>query len=474
MMSQYSLLQFFNDIQNKKFGLLRLDLSKNGSIIASLQAQIHNNPKNKDSKALEELVESQNFYSGKWTRFNIMITSFLKLCRDTDPWSTWRSCDVIFQFYIDLNNCLLNDTYPVDDLVNIYVENTEYIIPLAQTLDNNYKILQTRKFQFLGHVSSVISRAFNSIKPHNIGNDPNIASQPLPGKQRVLLYLVNQLNNIYFTIQSPQLCSNIFRNFKPKSSIDKFSQFSLKEQIEYRYLLGRYYLLNHRITNAFVQLNTAFNMLLKVFKMTGTIADPRSIRNLKRILRFLIPVGLIMGKLPNFNLVRNIDVQDEFTSSYITLIKSIRSGNLFEMNKWLQLHEKELRQRHLLLILLEKLPVVTYRYLLRRVIQTWSIEQQSNRLPYDVFEMSLKRSIRDSDTSRDQPVDIFNGIHKSCNAENVLVTLICLGYLRGNCFPLLKLCVFQRTINVNDILPPIEGKMLTMFPLNSDDSWLDS
>ncbi|CAL9734717.1 nuclear mRNA export protein Thp1p [Monosporozyma servazzii] len=473
-MSQYSLTQFFNDLQNKHFTVLQLDLSKNGNIIASLQTQLHNDPRNRDSKVLEELVDSQNFYAGKWTRFNIMITSFLKLCRDIDPWSSWSSCDVIFQFYTDLNNCLLNDTYPVDDLVNIFVENTEYIIPLAQSLDSNHKLLQTRKFQFLAHISSVISRVFNSIKPHNIGNDPNIGSQPLPGKQRILLYLVNQLNNIYFTIQSPQLCSNIFRNFKPKSSIDKFSQFSLKEQIEYRYLLGRYYLLNNRITNAFVQLNTAFNTLLKVFEMTGAINDPRSIRNLKRILRFLIPVGLIMGKLPNLNLVKNIDTEDEFTSSYILLIKAVRSGNIYSMNKWLQLHETELRQRHLLLILLEKLPVVTYRYLLKRVIQIWSIEQQSNRLPYNIFEMSLRKSINDTETSMGQSTDIFNGIHKSCNAENVLVTLINLGYLRGNCFPLLKLSVFQRTTNINDILPPIEAKMLTMFPLNNDDAWLDN
>ena len=232
--------------------------------------------------------------------------------------------------------------------------------------------------------------------------------------------------------------------------------------------------MNNRITNAFVQLNTAFNTLLKVFEITGTINDPRSIRNLKRILRFLIPVGLIMGKLPNFNLVKNIDTEDEFTSSYILLIKAIRSGNIYSMNKWLQLHETELRQRHLLLILLEKLPVVTYRYLLKRVIQIWSIEQQSNRLPYNIFEMSLRKSINDTETSMGQSTDIFNGIHKSCNAENVLVTLINLGYLRGNCFPLLKLCVFQRTTNINDILPSIEGKMLTMFPLNNDDAWLDN
>lgn len=489
-MLQYTLNDFFNDISNKRFNVLRLDLNKNGHVVAALQSQLRTNVEGDDDsfyyddRQLDDMVESNNFYSGKWRRFNIMIASLLKYCQDIDPWSSWNSCDVIFQFYSDLNNCILNDTYPVDELIDIFIENTEYIIPLAEYLDANYRYLQVKRFQFLSYTSSIISKTFNSIKSQHIvsnvtSQDQNIRTdqlaqvQKLSKKQTILLYLVNKLNNIYFKIHSPQLCSNIFRNFKPKSSVKSFTEYPVWQQIEYRYLLGRFYLLNNRVSNSFVQLNKSFTLLFESYRIMGVIDHPISKRNLQRILRYLVPVGLIMGKLPNLSLVSKI-MTDEL--NYGQLIEYVRSGNICKMNQWIKSNEIILRKRHLLLILLEKLSIITYRYLLRRVIKIWSIEQQLNRLPYEVFERCLKLSINDSNETGDSTTTttIFNGIHRSENVENILVTLINLGYLRGNCFPLLRLCVFQRTRNINDILPPIENTMLTMFPLNSEDSWLDN
>lgn len=490
-MLQYTLNSFCDDISNKRFHVLRLDLSKNGHIIAALQSQLHLGNGNKsspgddtfsyyDDQRLVDMVKSSNFYSGKWTRFNIMIVSFLKFCQNIDPWSSWNSCDSIFQFYSDLNNCILNDTYPVDELIDIFIENTEYVIPFAELLDSNYRYLQVKRFQFLSYTSSVISRTFNSIKSqypssniiHNQNDRLDQLDSTLSKKQQILLYLVNKLNNIYFMIQSPQLCSNIFRNFKPKSSIKNFNEYPMWQQIEYRYLLGRFYLLNNRVSNSFVQLNTSFNLLFKSYQIMNILDDPRSKRNLQRILKYLIPLGVIMGKLPNLSFVSKILVEEENSLNYKELIQYVRSGNIFMMNQWLNSNEIILRKRHLFLILLEKLPMITYRYLLRRVIQIWSIEQHLNRLPYDIFEKCLRMSIKDD--TEPTNISIFNSIHKSKNVENILVTLINLGYLRGNCFPLLQLCVFQRTTDINDILPSIENRMLTMFPLNHEDSWLDN
>lgn len=467
-MMDYNVRSFFQEIKNQQYDILLADLQNNGHRIASLQ----NHLLAMDNKKIENLVEQQNFYKGKWTRFNIMLTSFLIFCRDVDPWSKWDSCDVIFQFYTNLNNCLLNDTYPVDDLVNIYQFNTEYIIPLAHELDSQYTILDTKKHQFLSHVSSIISRLFNSIKSQSNEDTMINQWQNLPEKQKILLYLVNKLINIYFTIESPQLCSNIFRNFKPKCTIANFNLFPMGQQIEYRYLLGKYYFMNARITNAFVQLNTSFTMTLKVSQLMNQNGNPVFTRNLRRILRYLIPMGLIIGKLPNMNLVQQID--PSLGPKYIPLIKIVRDGNILGLNQWLEQHEAELKSRHLLLVLLEKLSIVTYRYLIRTVIQEYSIKQNSNRLPYDVLQRCIDLSVGHANTpDENTEITIYNGIHNGVDAENLLITLINLGYLRGNCFPLLKLSVFQRTTNVDDILPPMEGKLLTMFPLNDEDSWLD-
>lgn len=469
----YNLQSFCSDITSHNYGILSLDLTKNGQLVAALQNQLNGSNAMND-KSLDEFIESQGFHGGKWTRFDIMIASFLKYCRDVNPWSSWDSCDVVFQYYSDLNNCLLNDSYPCDDLVPVFIEATEFIIPLSRKLDDNYMTLKVKKYQFLSHISSIISKLFNSIK----SNKDNFHGgfRDLPGKQKILLYTVNKLNNIYFRIESPQLCSNIFKNFKPKSSIDNFSEYPVNEQIEYRYLLGRYYLLNSRITNAFVQLNNAFSLLLSLTTFIDINSVPELTRNINKVLRFLIPVGLMMDKKPKFEIVASFN--PELAVKYKQLVQCIRSGNLQAVNNWLRIHQSELLERCILLTLVEKLPMITYKYLVQRLIQDYSLSQNLNRLPYEVLARCLKISIGENDyhnvDDQTTKINIYNGIHSSDNAENILLTLINLGYLRGNCFPSMRLCVFKKSHNISDILPPIEERIINSFPLNNDDSWLEN
>lgn len=458
----YSLTQFFQDLADDRYHVLSIQLEANGMVVASLQNELSKGSDHKgrhDDKSLEKLVEMQNFYDGKWTRFNMLIVAFLQYCRDVDPWSLWHSCDLIFNFYQSLNNCLLNDSYPIDKLVPVFKDHTEYVIPIAIQLDDHYMTIGTKRHQLLSFVSSVISRLFNSIKRIEGLDSP-------PAKHGILLYIVNKLNNIYFRIESPQLCSNIFNNFRPKS-MAHFKDYPAREQIEYRYLLGRYYLMNNRITNAFVQLNAAYRQLSFVLDRVHPDFMPQLRRNMVRILTYLIPAGLMMGKLPRFALVRSLD--PAIADKYTQLARHIRGGSIKGLNIWLHEHELELRKKDLLLVLLEKLPMVTYRYLIRAVIQSFVTAQDSGRLPYNVVHTAMQVSIG----PLPKQLSIYDTIHDPQNLENVLVTLINLGLLRGNCFPLLNTCVVKKTHHVQDIMPPIEDRVVQAFPLNPDDAWLD-
>lgn len=477
-LTKYSLKQFCHDLANGNYAVLSIDLEKNGSRIAALQQEMHksNNKSPMPHKAIEKLVEDQSFkFKGKsWSRFNIMVISFLQFCRDINPWSIWDSCDLIFQMYQDFNNCLINDSYPLDPLVPVFQEMTEYVIPIASTLDSNYLSIGTKKYQFLSFSSSVISKLFNSIKSSRVNDE--YASQSgsipeFPEKQKILLYLVNKLNNIYFQIDSPQLCFNVFKNFKPKSMITRFSDYPIKEQIEYRYLLGRYYLLNDRVTNAFSQLNNAYTLLTRLCEKANLFGFPQVRRNLVRILRYLIPTGLIMGKLPKFDMIRMLD--PSLAQDYYIVAKNLRAGNIREMNTWLKTHEREMCERHLLLVLIEKLPMICYRNLIRTIIKECIIPQNTGKLPYTLVGTALRISIGDCDGSLNSSINIYTGIHRAKNVENVLVTLINLGFLRGNCFPQLRICVIKKTAVVADILPSIQDRIVNSFTLNEDDSWLD-
>lgn len=456
----YSLAQLFQDLAASKYDALSIQLETNGMTIACLQNELNKRAKGRhDDKSLEKLVQMQKFYDGKWTRFNMLIVSFLQYCRDVDPWSLWHSCDLIFNFYQSLTNCLLNDNYPIDKLVRIFRSHTEYVIPLAMRLDYHYASIGTKRYQLLSFVSSVISRLFNSIKRFEGSDSP-------PAKHEILLYIVNKLNNIYFRIESPQLCSNIFNNFRPKS-VAHFTQYPVKEQIEYRYLLGRYYLMNNRITNAFVQLNAAYHQISIVSHRVHSDYMPQLRRNMIRVLTYLIPTGLMMGKLPRFELVKSLD--REMAEKYAQLARHVRAGSIKGLNIWLRDHESELRERDLLLLLLEKLPMVTYRFLIRAVVESFVTAQDSGRLPYNVVETAMQVSIG----HQQEELSIYDTIHRAQNLENVLVTLINLGFLRGNCFPLLKTCVVKKTHLLQDIMPPIEDRVMQSFPLNADDAWLD-
>lgn len=457
----YSLSQFLQDVLNGNYSVISIDLSNNGTVVASLQNELNRGPKSRnDDRSLETLVESQKFHGGSWTRFNILVVSFLQYCRDIDPWSLWQSCGLIFNFYQNLNNCLLNDSYPIDNLVPLFRSHTEYVIPLAKRLDDNYVAIGTKRHQLLSFVSSVISRLFNSIKKTE-------STDTIPAKQSILLYIVNKLNNIYFQIDSPQLCSNIFKNFRPKS-MTLFREYPIKEQVEYRYLFGRYYLLNNRITDAFVQLNAAYRLLSLVLDLVSPDYIPQLRRNLIRILLYLIPTGMLIGKLPHFNLIRGLD--PNMAAKYSELARHVRGGSIRGLNSWLQTHEDELRKRNLLLVLLEKLPMITYRFLIRFVVQIFVTAQDSGRLPYNVVETAMNVSIGPVQ----EPLTCYNAIHDPRNLENVLVTLINLGFLRGNCFPLLKTCVVKKTHQTKEILPSIQDRVIQLFPLNSDDVWLDN
>lgn len=465
----YSLQQLFQDVRNGNYEVLSANLNQNGHRIAALQRELHADSRLVDDKSLEVSIESQNFqFSGKsWTRFTMMLVSFLQYCRDVNPWSTWESCDLIFKFYQDLSNCLLNDNYPTDCLVPLFMEMTEYVVPISIELDVNYMALKTDKNQFVSHTSSIISKVFNSVKPSRSADDDDQErpTSSLPEKQRILLYLVNKLVNLYFRIQAPQLCSNIFKNFKPKSMASSFRTYPIKQQIEYRYLLGRYYLLNHRVTNAFVQLSTAFNELVSI---TSTTDAPQVGRNLSRILRYLVPAGLIMGKIPRFDFISVMD--SELSSKYSVLYQCIRSGRISGLNHWLKNHERQLCEEHLLLLLLEKLPMICYRNLVKTVLLNFVIPQNTGKLPYATLETAMKLSIGDTHI---KGIDIYSSIHSPANVENVLVTLINLGLLRGNCFPELSLCVVKKTQVICDILPLVQDRIVANFPLNPEDSWLD-
>ncbi|SCU93923.1 LAME_0F05468g1_1 [Lachancea meyersii CBS 8951] len=455
------LSQLFDSLMTGNFACLSVNLNQNGRFVAELQAELQNI---RTDKELEAMVENQKFEKGKWTRFNILVVSYLKFCQNVNPWSVWESSDLIFNYYQDLTNCLLNDSFPVDPLVTLFQDTTEYVIPLARELDSNYRELGTRQHQFLAHVSSVITKLFNSIKPRY--EEPALRFDELPRKQQILLYTANRLNSIYMQIDSPASCANIFKNVKPKSAIQNFSQYPGRERIEYRYLLGRYYMLNHRVSNAFHQLNSAFALLIKCSAQTAGNAAVQ--RNKQRILRYLLPAGILFGKMPTPEICQLHG--REMAQKYLALSHIVKSGSLHRFHVWLAQNEHELRRKGLLLVLLEKCPLLIYRSLIRRVIIDFCFPSDTNKISYSFLANGVQFSLGSLQGLK----PIYSAIHAPENVANVLESLVNLGLFKANCFPLSEQCVFPKTDKIDYIFPSVNERLVAFFPLNSDDFWLDN
>ena len=113
------------------------------------------------------------------------------------------------------------------------------MVPWARKLDLiMYFKEQGGKFR-LNYMASIILKMFNNIRI----NDSNVY------KKSIILYLGNTLCYIYFKLDNPLLCRNIFSNMQNTSL--KFNEFNLDQQLKYRYYLARYYLIKYQLIESF-------------------------------------------------------------------------------------------------------------------------------------------------------------------------------------------------------------------------------
>lgn len=454
--------QLFASVRVGDFSTLDVDIRRNGSLILSVQKYLRLNGI-RDRKALEKIVRGENFFENRWTRFNIVLESFLEYCRDVVPFSLWESCFPVIQYYEDVCRCLTNDStmYPVDSLVPVFRMATEAVIPMVTRLDENYTVIGTRPYQFLTHAASIISKLFNSIKSR--ADEDKVIFEHLSGKQQILLYIANKLNLIYFRMNSPSSCSNIFKNLKPKSNILSFKQYPVVEQVQYIYYLGRYFMLNHRVTNAFHQFNQCYKLLLEFSDC------PAKRSNMKKLLKFLVPCGIVIGKLPNLNLVAHVD--PDLAQRYARLVNSIKAGNINDVFIWLFENEQWLKSSKLLLLMLEKIPVLTFRSLLRSIFIHYSLPRGTNKVPYSVIRPLLAKSIGAYPAA--MPA-MYRENFTPESLENILVTLSILQFWKGNVFPSLKVCVTMKTTDINLIFPNMNEKIVARFSPNPEEVWLEN
>jgi len=182
-----------------------------------------------------------------------------------------------------------------------------------------------------------------------------------------MLNLVNQLFKIYFRINKLHLCKPLIRAIESLPFKDKFS---LSQLVTYRFYIGRKAMFDSDYKSADEYLTFAFQK-----------CHSESSKNKRLILIYLIPVKMLLGQLPKLSLLRKYELRQ-----FSDVVQAVSSGNLLLLNAAMQKHEIFFIRCGIYLIL-EKLKIITYRNLFKKV---YLIGEKNHLIDISSFTVALK------------------------------------------------------------------------------------
>uniref|UniRef100_A0A4W2GQ12 PCI domain containing 2 n=1 Tax=Bos indicus x Bos taurus TaxID=30522 RepID=A0A4W2GQ12_BOBOX len=175
-----------------------------------------------------------------------------------------------------------------------------------------------------------------------------------------MLFLVNQLFKIYFKINKLHLCKPLIRAIDSSNLKDDYST---AQRVTYRYYVGRKAMFDSDFKQAEEYLSFAFEHCHR-----------SSQKNKRMVLIYLLPVKMLLGHMPTIELLRKYHLMQ-----FAEVTRAVSEGNLLLLNEALAAHETFFIRCGIFLIL-EKLKIITYRNLFKKVelfVSLWNSEAGS-------------------------------------------------------------------------------------------------
>lgn len=430
--------QFLGELGNKPDKqtinkLLSLDIAKNPWILLlnSVNEVISN----------QQLDKSVTTFDEEWLAFNELVSSFIKFANQLNPWSILQSFDLYTSYLNDLSIAFTNSNRGslLSDLTR---ELIEIIIPLANKLDYQLFYQEHCNRPRLTYLASILLKIFN-----------NIRSQINDGTQRdkrsIILFVSNKLCLIYFKLSNPLLCRNVFANMNNANL--QFNSFQLIEQVQYRYFLGKFYLIKDQLIDSF----SHFSWCLQQCSINN-------IKNITMILQLLLPISLVIGKNPNFSYIKSLFPSNNlpnFINIYENLFKNLKIGNFNQYFTIINQNQDYLKQLNVLLLLTNKSKVLIIRNLIRKL---WILQGKPTVLNYDSIALILKISIgNDSNILIDSFDDLI--------IQNLVINLIDQNLIRGKIIPKSRSVVLSKT----DTFNKIDAIYYSKFSYHHADKWMN-
>ncbi|KAM7365841.1 hypothetical protein PAMP_016741 [Pampus punctatissimus] len=208
-----------------------------------------------------------------------------------------------------------------------------------------------------------------------------------------MMFLSNQLFKIYFKINKLHLCKPLIRAI---DSSNLKNDYSPAQKVTYKYYVGRKAMFDSDFKPAEEFLSYSFHHCHR-----------SSQKNKRMILIYLLPVKMLLGHMPTHQLLRKYDLMQ-----FADVTKAVSEGNLLLLNEALSKHETFFIRCGIFLIL-EKLKIITYRNLFKKVY----LLLRTHQLPLDAFLVALRMMQVDD-------VDIEE-------VQCLLANLIYMGHIKG-------------------------------------------
>ena len=170
-----------------------------------------------------------------------------------------------------------------------------------------------------------------------------------------MLHVVNQLFKIYFKMNNVKLCKPLIRAIEGCNIKEEYTKAQL---VAYKYFVGRLEMFENDYRAAEQSLLYAFHNCY-----------PGSRRNIRLILIYLIPVKMLLAKLPSPSLIQKFSL-----FQFQDIAVGLRTGNVRLFNLALARFETFFLKTGILLIL-EKLKNIVYRNLFKRIASIMNSHQ---------------------------------------------------------------------------------------------------
>ncbi|QOU21468.1 hypothetical protein BRETT_001192 [Brettanomyces bruxellensis] len=318
-MKPYTLDLFLNDVKNAGTPTDLSSLLDVNPITAKHLPSLQQSLQSYDDDQLESIIENIHFYNNDWPAFETMIQKYLVYVKNIDPWSLLNSIDLMIGFYSSLSVALNNKQFHTI-LFKSTFDITNLIIPLTKFVDAKIMQIENRvnNYPRLSYLSTIMLKIVNNIRASPALDD--LGSNERKDTISVLMSVCISLCNLYIFIDSPILCNNVFSNMNVLR-LDK-RLISRSQLINYRFVLGKFHLGQ---SNYFL----AYKHFMWCFQ---NIHRDISVRSRIKILKYLIPCGLLVGKVADIQVLRDLVQSDkgglQMIEIYSPLITCYKAGDI--------------------------------------------------------------------------------------------------------------------------------------------------